>query len=753
MDRSAGRYNLHKIGWKAFEDLVVEIHRVILGETVTQFRSGADEGRDAFYQGRVKGEYDQVSVGSKLVIQCKHSANPGESFVWSDVSDELEKVRALKAAGEVDLYIVATNKRLSAPTERNVRERFEEIDGLKCRVLGEEWIESTIDGEFRLLRRVPRLYGVGNLSQILATSVAEQTQFVLEEMSDELAVFVPTPAFRMAVDAMENHGLVFVVGPPASGKSAIATNLCVVLGAEDPEVEVLRIETAKQFAEMWTPRDSKKLFWIEDVFGETRFDRVRAEEWQRIFVKVLAARKAGSRFIFTCRDYILNESHNVIRKSLMDQFESRTIFVKTSELTSSDRHRILYNHIKFGDLPSTLRANLKPHLPVVAEASGFTPELARRLGTHRFHRALNSYDKESILRFVQEPLHFFEEVIHDLSKPQQAAIALLLLTGNGLPDPVADIPPSLENAYAVSIAEVRDALRSMKGSLTRLAIVGSEREWRVHHPTMIDAMHKLLRDDVAMLDLFLEAAPAEILVRDVHTEVRAHTVFVPSSLYKRLGLRLLEVEPVVAIRFILGQSKSFRAAMIKAFPNELADLMRNAVTWRGEFLGHQLLRLFHFEAISFPEGRKALGESLPEIVWKFGWFPDDIAEVSETIDAQYLAQALEAGLTTDVFFENYFDEIRENASDYHEVEEVLSRLEEFPDLVSNAARVLLDAKSAEQLTSVTQQEVQRVAHELDDYIGAWATWEDDAYDRWRDGYYSSPVTESGAVGIFSDVDK
>ncbi|MEZ4459395.1 MAG: restriction endonuclease [bacterium] len=756
MDRTPGRYNLHKLGWKAFEDVIVEVHRVLLGETVTPFRTGADEGRDGFYRGHSTKEYRKhVPNGAKVVVQCKHSGTPGEGIVWSDVSGELEKVRALRVAGEVDLYVIATNKRLSASAEAEIRRKFEAIDGLTCLVLGEEWVESTIDGQFRLLRRVPRLYGVGDLSQILSTTVAEQTQLVLEELSGELAVFVPTPAFRKAVAAMEDHGLVFVVGPPASGKSAIATNLCVALGAENPDIEVLRVENPAQFSEMWSARDSNKLFWIEDVFGETRLDQTRAENWQRVFEKIWTALKAGNRFIFTCRDYILNESHAVIRKSLLDRFRARTIFVETSELSSEDRSRILYNHIKFGDLPNELKTRLKPHLPAVARSSSFTPELARRLGTLRFHHALEaSYSEKAILHFIEEPLHFFEEVIHDLSKPQQASIALLLLSGNALSSPVEGIPASVERAYGVTISDVREALRTLEGSLTRLVIIGSDREWRVHHPSMIDAMHKLLRDDLAMLDLFLDAAPVQVLVRDVSTRPREHTVFVPASLYNKLGQRVLNAEPLDAVRFMLDQTPAFRQAAVANFPDELALLMGEAITWKGDFRGLQLLGLIREEGISFPEAKDVLGAALTNIVWRFGWFPDDVTNAIELVGSENVAFALEADANVEELLPSYFNVVQRNASDYTEVEEVLDRVKRFPERVKTGASALLKQETAQRVVTQAEIGAEQLSNLLDQYIIQWAQHEDDAYDRYRDGYYGPGTTASGGSdGMFSDVDK
>lgn len=42
-------FDLHKLGWKAFEDLVVCIFRDLMGQTFQSFADGADAGRDGAF--------------------------------------------------------------------------------------------------------------------------------------------------------------------------------------------------------------------------------------------------------------------------------------------------------------------------------------------------------------------------------------------------------------------------------------------------------------------------------------------------------------------------------------------------------------------------------------------------------------------------------------------------------------------------------------------------------------------------------
>ena len=223
--RSPGRYNLHRLGWTAFEDLCMQVMRVVLGETCTRFRPGPDGGRDGWFQG-VANELlsSQAGVNGAFVIQCKHTSSTHELLDLTDLKKEVEKVRKIAAAGACN-YILMTNRQVTAQAEARIRITFEALPGVgRCLVFAETWIEDTVDAQPRLLRLVPRLYGVGDLSQIVSFVLQEQTRAVLDDLAVLLRTFVPTDSYRRAEKALHEHGFVVLVGPPASGKSAIAAN-------------------------------------------------------------------------------------------------------------------------------------------------------------------------------------------------------------------------------------------------------------------------------------------------------------------------------------------------------------------------------------------------------------------------------------------------------------------------------------------------------------------------------------------------
>ena len=126
----------------------------------------------------------------------------------------------------------------------------------------------------------------------------ETQSWILSKFASRLQTHLSsTDSYRCAEKALYEHRLVVLVGPPASGKSAIAANLCMVSVAQDSKCRVLRIEKADQFTSTWSPSDASTVYWVDDVFGETTLDQVRLMEWAAALDKVEAARRRGARVI------------------------------------------------------------------------------------------------------------------------------------------------------------------------------------------------------------------------------------------------------------------------------------------------------------------------------------------------------------------------------------------------------------------------------------------------------------------------
>lgn len=755
-NRTPGRYNLHRLGWSAFEDLCMQVMRVVLGETCTRFLPGPDGGRDGWFCGQAAGLLaSQNRLVGNFVVQCKHTSLPHNALDESDLKKELEKVKGIAAKTPCH-YILMTNRQVSAQREAAIRKAFEAINGVRsCLVLGESWIEDTVDSNPRLLRLVPRLYGIGDLSQILSSVIQQQTAALLEDLTHSLRTFVPTDSYRRAERALHEHRFVVLVGPPASGKSAIAANLCMVNIAQDADVRVLRIEHADQFKSTWSPADTHTIYWVDDVFGETTLDDGRLREWSAALEKVEAARKRGARIVFCTRDYILAAAERRLKKSKVDTINDARVRVDVTAMSEVERDTILYNHIKDGDISKEQKRALKEHLSGLARLPAFSPELARRLGNRRFHQGLK-HDWNHLKAFFEKPVQHFRDVIHGLSGSETAALAVCLLSNNAVSDPVPDdaLAEAVLRTYGVSMQQVREAFELLEGSFVKRVRNATAQTWQVHHPSMIEALQEELASKSSQLVLYLQSAQLPAILRDTTTLLpspNSRLVFLPDSVYPYLLTRFQSASKnaLEAVAHYLARraSDEFLLALEAACPEMLDRALAIVPEPYGDDVAPSLaMRLSRVRGANLigETRRWGLIDALATSVDDYGWIAFLDMEGLSNIVPEFVDEFLKSELKNSFHsFERLYDWHAGDLSSADHVDSALETLEthakrlqkalSYADLLSNDAHAALASAKAycegrllERRSKIEEYEEQRAEYNEDEWK---ERWHEERYER------------------------
>jgi hypothetical protein len=508
-------YELHTLGWKAFQDLCATITSEVWGQTVQKFFAAYDAGRDGAFKGKWKPEGGEAFSGS-FTVQCKFISKRDGRLRLSDLADEFEKAKKLASRGLATNYIIMTNASLTARSEAEMKRAFERIPRLKRFAgYGGEWISRVIRETPRLRMLVPRVYGLGDLSQILDERAYAQAREVLSALGDDLAKFVITEPFRRSAKALVNHGFVLLLGEPASGKSTIAAALAV--GATDVwNCSTVKVRDADDFVKHWNPNEPKQFFWVDDAFGTTQYYWASAPAWNYVFPHIQAAIRKGARVLFTSRDYIYRSAKHDLKETAFPLIRESQVVINVEDLTKDEKEQILYNHIRLGTQPKQFRQKLKPFLPGVAANRYFLPEIARRLGNPLFTKSLVFAESE-IAKFVNEPLELLLEVIRTLDNASRAALALVFMRGGNLASPI-NLSSDEQRALVLlgsTVADVREALNSLRGSLVIQALEAGNYIWRFKHPTVRDAFGALVAEDPELLDIYLIGTPARNLVEEV----------------------------------------------------------------------------------------------------------------------------------------------------------------------------------------------------------------------------------------------
>jgi hypothetical protein len=329
-------------------------------------------------------------------------------------------------------------------------------------------------------------------------------------------------------------GFVLLLGDPMAGKSTIAASLAVAAADQWNCLPVL-ISHPQEFKTHWNPSEPKKLFWVDDVFGQTQFEPSLAEAWNRQFPRMTAAIRKGARVLFTSRTYIYKSALRELKKTAFPLLRDSQVIIQVEQLTLKEKKRILYNHLRLGSQPHSVKTAIKPFLPEIAANPKFFPEVARRLADPFFTKNLR-LALDSLNRFVCEPKEFLSEIIEEMDRNIFAALALMFMRAGKIRIPM-DLQPHESEAVSrlgATVAQIRDALISLDGSLVKTSTEDGERYWSFRHPTVRDAIAYHVAKSSDLIDIYLRGVRPIELLREVicgDIQIAGATVYVPQSRY------------------------------------------------------------------------------------------------------------------------------------------------------------------------------------------------------------------------------
>lgn len=569
-------YELHTLGWKAFQDLCVTVVADIWGQTIQSYFGSNDGGRDGAFRGVWKTKAGEAFDGA-FTVQCKFTSKRDHNLTLSDLADELTKARRLAAQGLADNYLLFTNAALSGANEERIKAAFEGLPGLRCfAAYGRESISRMIRESPRLRMLVPRIYGLGDLSQILDERAYAQAREILSALGDDLRKFVITEAYQKSAKALIDHGFVLLLGEAACGKSTIAAALSV--GALDEwGHSTIKVRNAEDFVRHSNPYEPRQLFWIDDAFGATQIDWQATYAWNSAFPHIQAAINRGAKVLFTSRDYIYRSAKSVLKQTALPLLRESQVVIHVEQLTKREREQILYNHVRLGRQSVDYKKRIREFLPGIAAHPRFTPEIARRLGNPSFTRSL-VMTEDALADFVERPLELTSEVIRTLDVESKAALGLVFMRGGFVPSPLS-LTTEEETAVTLmggTVAGVRTALGNLDESFVLRVLQGSGHVWKFKHPSIRDAFAVLVAADPELLDIYLAGTPLEDLMDEVSCGdlgIEGVKVIVPPDRFDALINRLGTLVGSTPRALYLFLSRRCNAAFLREFLRRFDDFV------------------------------------------------------------------------------------------------------------------------------------------------------------------------------------
>lgn len=549
-------YDLHTLGWLSFQQLCLAIAREILGQTVESYLDGNDGGRDGAFSGTWMPS-GKESLTGRFVIQCKFTNRRGYVLQLSDLTDEVEKVKRLVVAGRCDCYVLLTNAGVTGTRVEEIEALFLAAGVKQVVMHGSTWLTQQIQEHKRLRMLVPRVYGLGDLSQILDERAYAQARAIIESMREDLAKVVVTEAYQRAAEALDQHSFVLLVGEPAAGKTTIASMLAMA-ALDQWDASLLKLDEPAEVAKRWNPDEPSQFFWLDDAFGVTQYEEFLVHGWNRILPQLKPMLRAGAKIVMTSRDYIYNRARRDLKESAFPLFGESQVVIDVHALSAQERRQILYNHLKLGKQPQSFLTEIKPLLETVADHPRFIPEMARRLADPLFTKDL-FIDSYYLGEFVDKREQLLQDVLQGLDANSKSALALIYMRNDRLASPIQLQPTEVDALQRLGsdLGSCISGLEALVGSLVVRTSASGEAIWRFKHPTIGDAYAAHLVQSPELLGIYLQGSEPERLVEqvtcgDVGIE---KAVVVPTALFPIMLKKLDQ----------LGKSKAHKDSWLSAF--------------------------------------------------------------------------------------------------------------------------------------------------------------------------------------------
>jgi hypothetical protein len=607
-------------------------------------------------------------TANATVAQCKFSVKSDGTLAPSALRGELEKIKKLHADGLCDAYILITNLRVSGTTESWLRSELKLLGVEHGMVLDGNWISQQIRRSADLRRYVPRVYGLGDLGQILDDRRLQQADALMSRLGED---------------------------------------------------------SAAELLQSWNPKEPDQLFWVDDAFGAIRQDAQLTDEWSRRLDQIMTAISLGAKVILTSRDYIYRQARPALKDYAYPLLREQAVVVDVAALSVAEKEQILYNHLKVGDQPASVLGLWKPWLRAFAASRDFQPELARRLSFKAFTAGIGAKSGSSILEFVEHPIQFLKDVLSQLETADLAAMACVYLSGDGI-----EIPLELTGRTSDAIAQMGSSKEAVIAAFQKLSgtFLSTSRapdgvqSWRFRHPTIREAFASHIADDPNLVKVLLDGLSDEELFRQVDCggAESGTLVNVPAALYpgiaNRASLRRIDTSahsssPIPG--FLERRcSDEFLRLWATSDPDQLERLLdfgsyMNAY-WQPKLLGRLV------QANALPESlRVQAAEKIAEMAiddFDSDWLSPQITQIFTGAEVQALRERIQDetlpdldhhiansadGFDSDVPATQRYERAKETVAEY------IGLFEDDEDLV---ARLTESLESIDQLIAESQEE-------------------------------------------------
>jgi hypothetical protein len=195
-----------------FERLVVHCMRVLFGNGVQGFAAGPDGGRDARFHGTAERFPSTTAPWTGITVgQAKHTNATNTHFSDADfssnsdssvLSEEIPRIKKLAQDGELDNYILFSNRRLGGISGPAIVARISDetnVPKASIHLAGVEYLDDMLHVYPEIIRHA-RLDPIDGPLLVSSYDLAEVILAIAKELEAPLPALDPPPVDRVSYD-------------------------------------------------------------------------------------------------------------------------------------------------------------------------------------------------------------------------------------------------------------------------------------------------------------------------------------------------------------------------------------------------------------------------------------------------------------------------------------------------------------------------------------------------------------------------
>lgn len=414
-----------------FEDLAKDVMEQKLGIKLHTFAKGRDGGVDLV---------DDVNQCDHL-IQVKHYYRSNFSNLKSALQKEVEKVNNLKPKQ----YYIFTSLSLTPENIKTIYGLFEiYMESPHHNIIHLNNIEDFLNKHEDIVKKHYKLWlsYSGILDKIKSEDVIIDSDSLKGKIEEHKDMYVMTRIFSEALNILDHHRALLLVGPPGIGKTITSEMIVLKYLSEGYSVKYTtdgeNLSGLKK--SLSDNHDKKEIIFLDDCFGQCYFNMKDTQSNELLSLLMHVKMNNNKILLLNSRVTILNEAkknnEELSQEIGNDKVKLKMLDIK--DISNVEKARIFYNHLFFNKIPKEYREGIRfnrGYLKIILHKN-FTPRIIEYVTRKNVFKDIKPENyTEFILNKLNNPEEIWQNEFINRLKQQDRILLMVLysLTNTSIP--------------------------------------------------------------------------------------------------------------------------------------------------------------------------------------------------------------------------------------------------------------------------------------------------------------------------------